>query len=159
MSEQTKIGGSPRAGISNAMITDLQYGQFMNKLMEDQRGANALLLGQWEQDFLHSYRYAERQTLWFTPARRQAADRMWMKYGGELKFPHPLDTVHTRPQIPEADPDGCQYLVREDGQQRRCNTPAELREPGRLRYCAMHGEAAVKAMERAGKTLRLIKYP
>ena len=138
------------------MITDFQLIEFLQKLLADQRGKNPMILTDWEQQFLGSFSATSRQTLWLTNGRRAAVDRMWRKLGPELNFPHPLDTVTERPQIAEADPSGCEYLVRLDGRQQRCNEPATLREPGRLRYCRIHGEAAVKAMDRAGKTLRLV---
>lgn len=141
------------------MITDLQFIEFLQKLLADQRGKNPMILTEWEQQFLGSFSATSRQTLWLTNGRRAAVDRMWRKLGPELNFPHPLDTVTERPKMADADPTGCEYLVRLDGRQQRCNEPATLREPGRLRYCQIHGEAAVKAMERSGKTLRLITFP
>ena len=138
------------------MTTDLQLTGFLQKLLADQRGKNAMILTDWERQFLASFSATSRQTLWLTSARRQAVDRMWRKLGPELGHLHPLDTVTERPTMAPADPTGCEYLVRLDGRQQRCNEPATLREPGRLRYCHMHGEAAVKAMERSGRILRLV---
>ena len=63
-----------------------------------------------------------------------------------------------RPRMADADPAGCEYLVKLDGVYRHCNEPATCQEPGRLRYCSMHGEAAVLAMKWVGKTLRLINF-
>ena len=141
------------------MITDLQYYEFLHKLLADQRGRNPMILGDWERCFLGSFSASSRQTLWLTEGRRKSVDRMWRKLGPELNFPHPLDTVHERPKIPEADADGCQYLVRLDGRQQPCNDPATCQEPGKLHYCTMHWQAVEKAMQRAGKKIALIKFP
>lgn len=129
------------------MITDTKYLEFMQKLQADQRGRNSLNLSEWEANFLASFGQSARPLQWFTAGRRSAVDRMWRKLGPELSFPHPLDTVTERPKIPAADPTGCEYLLRETGQpQVRCNEPAVMREPGRLRYCQMHGDAVKKAL-------------
>jgi len=130
------------------MITDKQYCEFMRKLAEDQRGKNPLLLGEWENSFLHSFAKSSRPSLWFTEPRRQATDRMWMRWGPELGLPHPLDAVKGPPPITPADPDGCEYLVKDDsGRQQRCNEPAVCREPRRLRYCQAHREQVEKAVK------------
>lgn len=129
------------------MLTDYQYGQFMDRLAEDQRGKNPLVLGEWENNFLASYRQSARPSLWFTLLRRKAAERMWMKWGGELGLPHPDDNVSEFAKI-EADPNGCEFLVTgEDRRQRRCNEPAVCREPRRLRYCQAHREQVERAVK------------
>lgn len=136
------------------MITDPQFNEFLRRLVADQRSQNPLMLSEWEGRFLDSFQRSSRPSLWFTEARRQATDRMWMKHGRELKFPHPLDTVASRPQMQDADPTGCQYLVKDDaGRQQRCNEPATCQEYRRLRYCDMHREAVERAMKRMGKTI------
>lgn len=140
------------------MITDLQYLEFLRKLVVDQRGKNSLNLSEWESHFLGSFSASARQNLWLTEGRRKIVDRMWCKYGPELNHPHPLDTVTERPKMAPADPDGCEYLVRLDSVQQRCNEPAEFQEPGRLRYCRMHAEAVEKAMKWSGKKIALIKF-
>jgi hypothetical protein len=137
------------------MITDLQFMAFLEKLAADQRGKNRLNLTEWEDNFIRTYMSCGGG-FFLTAGRRAAIDRMWRKLGPELGHLHPLDTVTERPTMAPADPTGCEYLVRLDGRQQRCNEPATLRESGRLRYCHMHGEAAVKAMERSGRTLRLV---
>ena len=141
------------------LINDQQFTEFLQKLAADVRSKNGVLLTAWESDFLGTFLGLPTGAFHFTDARRAAVDRMWRRYGGEINFPHPLDVVHERPAIPPADPSGCQYLVRdEERRQRRCNEPATCQEPGRLRYCELHGEAAVQAMKRAGQTLRLVKF-
>lgn len=151
------------------MITDHQLFGFMQKLAEDQRSKNALILTDWERQFLASFTASSRPTLWFTGdfdhGRRASTDRMWRRYGAELNFPHPLDAVgraSSRAAIPDADPAGCEYLVKnEEGgpcSQRRCNEPAEFQEPGRLRYCRMHAENVETAMKRSGRRIALIKF-
>ena len=138
------------------MIADQHRVEFLNKLAADVRGKNGVMLTPWENDFVASFiRFPT--TGFFSEGRRVATDRIWMRYGPELNYPHPLDTVTERPRMADADPAGCEYLVRDDGgPQRRCNEPATCQEPGRLRYCAMHGDAVVKAMKFAGKTIRLV---
>lgn len=127
------------------MITDHQFLGFLQTLAEDQRGKNPLLLTEWENRFLDSFTRAARPSLWFTPGRREAAEKMWRKLGPELNFPHPDDLVQgPKSKIQNADPDGCEYLVRDEedrGVQHRCNAPATCREPGRLRYCDPHAIA------------------
>jgi hypothetical protein len=124
------------------MITDAQYVEFLWKLANDQARPNGLLgVTDWEQEFLRSFVRSSRPSLWITTGRRPVVDRMWRRLGPDLGWPHPLDTVTTRPAIPKADPTGCEYLVRgDDGRQRRCNEPAVVvdRNPPRLRYCELH---------------------
>jgi hypothetical protein len=134
--------------------------EFMNLLLEDQQGKDSLNLTPWEQEFLASYNRAHRHWQWMTDPRAEAADRMWRRYGPELNHPHPLDTVSDRRKLADADPDGCEYLVKEYGTpQRRCNDPAEYQEPGRMRYCKLHAETVQEAMKRSGKRIALIKFP
>lgn len=140
------------------MITVTQYRQFLDKLAADQKSANALLLTEWEQCFLNSYLNSNNKGFWFTEARRKSTDRIWLRYGPQIDFPHPTDLVVERPQIPPADPTGCEYLVRVDTVQRRCNQPAEFQMPGRLRYCNTHAAAVEKAFAHTGKIVRFVKF-
>lgn len=128
--------------LGDSSTADLKRLQFMQCLVADQRKENGMLLTEFEQSFLASFSNSSRPSLWFTPGRRPIVDQMWARYGGDINHPHPNDLVQnaSRPAIADADPDGCQYLVKDEGQQRRCNEPATCREPGRLRYCAAHGE-------------------
>lgn len=120
----------------------------MSRLLEDQRGKNGLMLSAWENDFVASYSSAGRKNYWFTEGRRDSVDKMWRRYGGELKFPHPLDCVPQRPAVPEAAEGGCQFMVRgDDATQRRCNEPAVCREPRKLRYCQAHREQVERAVK------------
>lgn len=145
------------------MISDLQYYEFLRKLLADQRGKNSLNLTEWEQRFIGSFSMAERQTIWLTgdlkSGRRASVDRMWRRYGAELNFPHPLDIVTERPKMAEADPGCCQYVVRDEGRQYRCNDPAEFQEPGQLIYCDKHARAVEQDCKRAGIRVSLIKFP
>lgn len=137
----------------------------MDKLMAnqwDERGnekPDGLILSEWEGNFLASYRQSSRPSLWFTPGRRPCVDKMWMKLGGELNFPHPLDTVTERPRIAEADATGCEYLVKgETGLQQRCNEPAAWQgerrgpRPG-LRYCQNHKDALQRSFDKTIKAM------
>ena len=141
------------------MITDHQYHEFLILQLADQQGKNPLLLSEWESHFLASFRASNRQSLWLTEGRRKSVDRMWMKYGGELAHPHPLDTVAAKPTPAPADPTGCEFLVRgDDGRQQRCNEPAVCREvrggrPIGLRYCQMHRDQIDQSHRRRGITL------
>jgi hypothetical protein len=141
------------------MISNSQALDFMNRLVVDQGGKNGLCLSEWETQFLSSFSQAYRGWAWFTEGRVKSVDRMWRKYGAELNFPHPLDTVAERPRLADAEPDCCQYIIRESGQQQRCNEPATCREPGRLRYCDVHGQAVQEDCKRAGIKIALINYP
>ena len=140
------------------MITDLQRLEFMQALHAATRAKNGLLLPEWESHFLASFLQSSRPALWFTPGRRAATDRIWMRYGPEIGRLHPLDTVSERPALAAADPNGCEYLVREDGRTRRCNEAAAFRDPGRLRYCQPHAEAASADCKRAGIKLCLVAF-
>ncbi len=140
------------------MITDLQLCDFLNKLATDAALKNGVLLPDWESGFLASFLEAGARVNWFTDSRRLVTDRMWRRFGPDIHWPHPADTVTERPRMADADPAGCEYLVKLDGVYRHCNEPATCQEPGRLRYCSMHGEAAVLAMKWVGKTLRLINF-
>ena len=147
------------------MITDAQYVEFLKRLGADQRGGNSLNLTEWESQFLGTFMLSPRQDRWMTEGRRKSTDKMWMRYGGELSFPHPLDTVPEAQSAAlcrdAATADGCEYLVRDDaGPQRRCNEPAVCRESRAggtkgLRYCETHKEAVLKAFPK----IVLIKLP
>ena len=153
------VGTSGQKSIKFEMITNLQLSEFLKKLAADVAGKNGVLLPDWESGFLASFMEAGARVTWFTEGRRQATERMWQRFGPEINHPHPSDTVTERPRMDDADPTGCEYLVKDEGRQRRCNEPAICQEFGRLRYCQMHGDAAVLAMKRSGKTLRLIRFP
>src|SRR5579863_1434885 len=106
------------------MISSKQYEGFMDRLVVDQRGKNSLNLSEWEDHFLSSYSAAGHKCFWFTEGRRTSVDRMWRKYGPELNFPHPLDAIRAVVETADADPGGCEYLVRDQGaggRSRRCN--------------------------------------
>ena len=147
-------------------ITDAQRVEFLTKLLADMRGKNGLVLPPWENEFVLSFNRFPRVG-WFTPGgresidRRNSTDKIWMRYGPDIHWPHPADTVTERPKMAEADADGCEYIVKDEetARQRRCNDPAEFREPGRLRYCKLHAEAVELAMKRAKKSFCLIKFP
>ena len=94
------------------MITDHQFCQFLDRLAADVKSKNGLILTEWENQFLGSWLNRCRQSPgWFTEGRRAATDRMWMRYGPEINWPHPADLVTERPRLADADPAGCEYLV------------------------------------------------
>ena len=142
------------------MITDPMFIHFLERLHTSTRAKNGVLLTEWESAFLASWVNRCKQSPgWFTTGRRVALNKMWMRYGPEINWPHPMDRVSEAAPIAEASADGCEYLVREDGRQRRCNEPATCREPGKLRYCATHGQAVQQDCKRAGIKFCLVKFP
>lgn len=136
------------------MITDAQYKDFMQRLAEDQRAKNPLILNKFESSFLLSFRNSCSPSQWFTEKRRICTDRMWRLRGPELKFPHPLDTVTEFPRVAAADPAGCEFLVREDGREHRCNAKATHQELRHLRYCNDHAQQ----VQRACPSIRLVLF-
>ena len=145
---------------SSPLINDQQFVEFLNALAADVKSKNGVLLTAWESDFLGTFLGLPTGAFHFTEGRRAAVDRMWRRYGAEINHPHPLDEVTERPKLPDADPSGCQFIVRdEERRQRRCNEPATCREPGRLRYCELHGEEVRKAMKIAGQSIALVRFP
>ena len=140
------------------MITDPQFNEFLVKLHASTRAKNGVLLTEWESAFLAGWLAANVGSRWLTSGRREAVNKMWMRYGGEINHPHPMDQVRESAQIAPADPDGCESLLREDGRQQRCNAPATCREPGRLRYCATHGQQVQQDCKRAGIKFCLVNF-
>ncbi|HEV2692265.1 MAG TPA: hypothetical protein VG347_05160 [Verrucomicrobiae bacterium] len=137
------------------MITNEQCYLFLMRLDNDQRSKNPIVLDEFETGFFASWMEAGQPTNWFSKGRIAVIDRMWRRYCVDLDFKHPLQVVTERQPVPDADPDCCQYIMREDGKQQRCNEPATCREVNRLRYCEAHG-AHVK---RFNKGIGLVKYP
>ena len=138
------------------MSTDLQLLGFMQALAANVRSKNGVLLTDWESQFLASFLHSSRPSLWFTSGRRGPTDLMWKRYGGEINHPHPLDEAGpvTR-ACDQASPDGCEFWMKDEGRQRRCNETAELVGRRGLRYCRMHADEVVKNMRRAGMSVEL----
>lgn len=144
--------------IPSSAITDYEREQFLRKLDKTARLANGLIISTWEWNFISSYFRSSRPSLWFTPPRRVATDKMRMKYGTEPEIAMPYPPAPAAPaRLPEADPHGCQFLVREDGRQQPCNAPAEKMRQNGFRYCAAHAEAIQRDLQRLKKTMHL--YP
>ncbi|MDR3458002.1 MAG: hypothetical protein P4N60_11190 [Verrucomicrobiae bacterium] len=134
--------------LGDSSTADFKRLQFFQALFKDQRGANPVLLTDFERGFFASWCNSSRPSLWFTPGRRPIVDQMWARYGGEINHPHPNDLVTERPKIADADPGCCMYIVKDESrQQHRCNDPATCREPGGLDYCAAHGEHVKRAVK------------
>jgi len=155
------MSGHRTIDLGDSSTADYKRLQFFQALFNDQRGANPVILNDWERGFFASWCGASMQSTWFTPNRRPKVDEMWARYGSDINHPHPNDLVQatSRPAIADADPDGCQYLVKEDGGQKRCNEPAthqEARAGGRpgLRYCGCHAEH----VQRTCKGIALVKF-
>lgn len=141
-------------------ITDVARLDFLRLLAATIRDPKGLAVSEWEQHFLASWRQSSRPSLWFTPGRRSAVDRMWMKYGGEkeINLPHPSDRVNETAAQDKADPDGCEYYVRLEGLQRRCNDPAEFVNTRDFRYCRAHAEEVQQNGKRRGAAIVLRRY-
>lgn len=143
------------------MITDLQRLEFLQALAKNIRGHNGLLLTEWESQFLGTWLQTSRPSLWFTPGRRSATDRMWQKYGAELELPFKMPAASIVTVI-AADPNGCEYLVRPDGDNGRpqgpCNEPAEKMRANGFRYCGTHADQVERDLKRGGKTIHLYPY-
>jgi len=136
-------------------ITDQERCVFLRKL-----DGSELLVSDWESRFIESFLRAANPTLWFTPGRRVSADKMRMKYGREpeIKMPFFSDPV-AAPFVPEADPTGCQFMVRdEDRRQRPCNAPAAWQRLNGFPYCESHAEAVRSDLKRRGKVLHLVSF-
>ena len=139
-------------------ITNHQRMNFMLALSAQVFCQNGLRLEDWEQRFLSSWRASDRPSLWFIGERPRWTDALWRKYGEEIKFPFPLPPA-TRPKLPEAEADGCEFLVMNDSRrQQPCNEPAALVNRQGFRYCQTHGEQAQKATTRRGAHMELRTY-
>ena len=142
------------------MITDHQLFCFMQALAANVRSSNGVLLTDWEAQFLGSFTASSRPTLWFTgdmvSGRRASTDRLWRRYGAELNHPHPLDAAGpVNRASDEASPDGCEFWIKDEGRQRRCNEPAEVVTRRDFRLCRMHADEVIKNMRREGKSVEL----
>ena len=148
---------------SGTLVTDLQRLEFFQKLNEAVKGANGLLLSDWEGNFLASWRLSARPALWFTEGRRKAVDRMWMKLGGEINHPYPSDDATVKKPAPAALPvaerGGCMYFVNgENRQLQRCNVPATKENRAGFLYCEEHALVAQKAVKQKGGEMALRNY-
>jgi hypothetical protein len=136
-------------------ITDQQRHEFLFKL-----GKSDLLLTEWEDRFVKSFFAGPGTTRWFTDGRRQSTDKMWMKYGAELKMPFPVAArADARPtKIPDADPNGCQFLIYDGGRPNPCNEPATKMRRNGFGYCDSHAEQVRRDCQRRGKTIELFDF-
>ncbi len=107
-------------------ITDLDRAKFMELLLESARGEHGVLPTDWESAFLASYTHTQQYWRWFTPGRRQGTDNLWRKYGPEINHPFPGAAAVTakQPFAIAAVAGGCEFFVKLDGRQQRCNEPA-----------------------------------
>ena len=136
-------------------ITDAERCNFLRKL-----DGSELLVSDWEAQFIESFLRASQPTQWFTPGRRVSADKMRMKYGGEpeIKMPFFSDRV-AAPVLPDADPTGCQFMVRdEERRQRPCNDTAAWQRLNGFRYCESCAEAVKSDLKRRGNVLHLVAF-
>jgi hypothetical protein len=119
--------------------------------------ASDLMLTDWEQDFVGNFMQARsdwREQAWWTDGRREASDKMRMKYGVELGMQEIRKTKTNGGQIPEADPGCCMYLVQADGgSQSACNELATCQTRAGFRYCRSHQQIAAEACKRKGTSL------
>ena len=144
-----------------AAQADLARYAFLAKALASWGDATGLEFGEWEKRFLSSYRYAQRQSLWLTPARREAVDRMMRKYSVDLGL-EMFQPETTKRTIPPADPGCCMFYVRDadaGGQLRHCNDPAAVSNKLGFLYCKAHEEATQRDLKRrTGKTMILFPY-
>ena len=145
------------------MITDHQRYEFMQALSREVHKPNGLILGEWELNFLASWRQSSNQTIWFIGERPKFVDRMWMKYGSELEMTFPLlNHQNARAaKIPDADPNGCEFLVMSDDGgrvQTPCNVPAVKMRRGGFRYCESHADEVVRHAKRRGMNVTLFPF-
>ena len=131
---------------------DFERGKFLEKL-----DASELLLSEWEQSFVASYIGAGNRSSWFTPGRRDAADRMRMKFGHEPEIKMPLFANARPAPTPEAVPGGCEFLKREDGRQQPCNAPAVWRRQSGFRYCEECADSVRENLRRQGRKINLVR--
>lgn len=146
--------------IPNSAISDLDRLAFLQALARAIRAENGLLLDAWDSSFVGSFCSSSRPSLWFTPARRAAADRLRMKHGDEkeIRMPYPLAAGGTH-EIPAADPNGCQFLIHnEAGRQVPCNEPAEWQRENHFRYCTPHKDDVLRDLKRRGQTMHVIPF-
>ena len=142
--------------ISSSAITDRDRDKFLRKLDATARAKDGLVVSTWEWNFIAGFFYSSRPSLWFTEPRRVATDKMRMKYGAEPEIGMPFPVAESRPaNLPEADADGCQFVVREEGRQQPCNEPAAMVRQNGFRYCAAHAETVQRDLQRRGKTMIL----
>ena len=129
-------------------ITNVQRSDFMQRL-----GGSDVLLTNWERDFMTSFRIISCEQ-WFSDGRKKSIEAMWRKYGSLINHPFPGGTTAAT-AIPAADADGCEYFVKLDGVQQRCNAPAVWINKNKFRYCDAHGEAVQKDLCRRGGHMEL----
>lgn len=142
---------------------DFERCKFMEKLIASVSSDDGLLVTDWEDQFLRSYAGTQQYHRWFTPGRRSATDRLWQKYGSMIDLPFIPVPSNGAGQMAEADPTGCEFLVRrQDGQcgsyQCRCNEPAELMRANGFRYCGAHADQVQRDLKRTGKVIHLVKF-
>lgn len=139
-------------------ITNPQRFNFMQKLCADVFGPNGLIVEDWERGFISSFRASSRPMLWFVGGRLESTDKLWRKYGQDIKMPYPLPPREPA-TLPKADPDCCEYLVKgENRWMEPCNLPATKINSRGFLYCEEHGEQAQKAIARRGGKMELRTY-
>ena len=144
--------------IYTSHITNEQRFKFMLNLCTDVFGQNGLLVEDWERRFISSFRSSSRPSLWFIGKRLEYTDRLWRKYGVEIKFPFPMPP-RTTSAIPTAEADCCDYLVKGASRwMEPCGAPATKINSRGFCYCDEHGELAQKAIKRRGGHMELRTY-
>ncbi len=145
--------------IYTSHITDIERNNFMQKLSGEVFGPNGLLVEDWDKRFLSGWRSSSRPSLWFIGGRKESTDKLWRKYGLEIGLPFPLPAREPAKHA-QADADGCEFYVRDEGgkMNQPCNAPATLVNRLGFRYCASHGEQAQKAIARRDGHMELRTY-
>ncbi len=59
---------------------------------------------------------------------------------------------------PDAEPHGCEFLLYDMGQPRRCNESATWQRNSGFRYCSNHADQVTTALKRRGRVMHLSPY-
>ncbi len=141
-------------------ITDQDRAKFMELLLAASRAENGVLLTEWESLFLASYTHTQQYWRWFTDGRRQGTDNLWRKYGTIIGSPFPgAEVTAKNPVTIAAAADGCEFFVKLDGRQQRCNETAIYVNKNGFRYCGLHGDNVQRDLRRRGGHMELRAYP
>ncbi|HEX3889444.1 MAG TPA: hypothetical protein VHX90_01220 [Verrucomicrobiae bacterium] len=135
-------------------ITNEERAEFLRKLDKSE-----LIVTDWEADFIASFLRAYRWWNWFTPGRVGSCDKMIVKYGREpeIAFNFPMQETKTV-KIPEADPNGCEFLTYETFYPKPCNAPATKMRKNGFRYCTPHGDEVQLHAKRRGMAVTLFAF-
>lgn len=127
---------------------DLRRGKFLRALEDSE-----LIVTDWEAQFIASFldftsNRPGDEPRWWTPGRRDAADKMMSHYA-EVANQLPAHAPAPTPALPASEPGKCGYLIRgDDRRQHRCNQPATVTLHHGLELCAAHNRERLAQLER-----------